>query len=71
MSLNKYFFFYIVEDGDEGQQRSKFTTIKISEEEAEELSKNSTTDLSLSEKILIESASEKDRISEIQVDKQL
>ncbi|XP_041376964.1 zinc finger protein 236-like [Gigantopelta aegis] len=53
------------EEADDSQHRSKFTTIHISDEQTEELSKNAE-DLSLSEKILIESASEKDRVSEIQ-----
>ncbi len=55
--------------GDEENQapvhrRSK-GNITITDEHTDELSKNLVEDLTVSEKILLESASEKDRVSEV------
>lgn len=55
--------------GDEENQapaiRRTKASIQITEDHTEELSKNPEDELSVSEKILLESASEKDRVSEV------
>ncbi len=54
------------EDTEKGIKKSRSAIIQITEEQAEQLSKATPDDnMSLSEKLLIESAAEKDRVSEV------
>ncbi|KAL3860221.1 hypothetical protein ACJMK2_010376 [Sinanodonta woodiana] len=66
--LNRHMKLHEIEDDSGGSSLRKkaSTLIQISEEQAQELSKTlPTEDLTISEKILLESANEKERISEI------
>ena len=60
------------EGGDNKMKRSRMAVMQFSDEQAELLSKKQPDDsMSLSERLLIESAAEKDRISEPKVRKKV